>query len=272
MLHRRILCTVAFLALGHIQAQTTMSPPPQGADSFDNILRVTRVTIKTPRATLPNTPVPCVDVEVQRLSDKAISAFGLDLSMKYADGSESNTSVATDFIRSLVPEVPGFTVDYPGLTRPGEFHTGTFYAQSDHAGLPPVAVSAKVTWVAFDDGSVSGSSKAPGLQVILESRKKESRYLKDLIKELRAVVARPDVSAALSGSNSGSGQQVLKSAVRNLKSTNDVQTEFSARRNHDLDNAATAAAIGKDKFDALLSRFDVLQTLIADQSNLKEDK
>jgi hypothetical protein len=260
------LCMLAFLVTGQVQAQTTVNAAPQGASSFDHILRIMKTAMKEHTAD--------VEVEVQQLSDKAITAYGLDLSMRYAAGNEKRTSVAYDLIRSLVPDVPGFPVDSPGLTRYGDYHSVTINLPSDDADAPPVAVTVAIAWVALDDRTVAGSVHAPGLQAVLAERRDESHYLADLVADFRAVEARPDVSAALAGSPSNSGQPVLQAAIEDLKrkTPEGPQTGIFGQRNADLQIFAVAAAVSKDKFDALLARYASLQTLIAEHCNLKADK
>ena len=250
----------------HVEAQTSVRPQLRNASTLNNILRITKVQKKGQTAD--------VEIEVQRLSDKAITAYGIDLSMRYADGSVRKTAGATDFIETLVPEVRDFPLGYTGLTRYGEYHSLTINVPSDGADAPPVAVSATVAWVVFDDKTVSGSGN--GFQMFAESRREESSYLANLVAELRDAEAHPEALAERFDASPGQpvfgSKTVLQKAVLGLKleAPKTPQAGFRGRRDSDLQTFSVAAAVGKDKFDALLARYASLQVLLAEQCDLKQ--
>jgi hypothetical protein len=264
----RNACMLAFLVSGQLQAQSTINPLPHGTISFDNILRVTKVQEKAHTADF--------EIEVQRLSDRAITAYGLNLSMRYADGRERKNAVGYDLIETIVPEVPGFSLGYSGLTQYGQYHSTTFNAPSDDANAPPVAVSATVAWVAFDDKTVSGSGG--GLQMIEEVRKDESHYLADLLAELRNAEAHPDALAESVAASPGQpvfqNEPVLQKAIMGLKLKTPKGPQAGVRgcRSGDLDIFVVAAAVSTAKFDSMLERYTSLQALLADQCDLNMDK
>jgi hypothetical protein len=255
-------------ALSQAQGQSAASPLPPKVTSFDSVLRVTNVVVKQ-QTNAPHQLTP-VDVEVLRFSDKVITAYGLQISLRYADASESKTEVADDLIRTLVP---GFAPD-PGLTQYGQSHRATFLVPSDQFGAPPVLVSAAVVWAAFDDKTVSGNGHTGSLDVIVRNRENESRYLGDLLRELQDAQNRPDISAAFAAGQAGSGVPLLQQAIADLKLNPPAgpQDGPHQRRSSDLGSFAGALRAGKPAFDSLIDGYTNLRTVFAEHSKLMEAK
>jgi hypothetical protein len=146
---------------------------------LDRILRVNRVRVDS----AVRSGSVGVDVELQNLSSKTITAYRCSWSASYADGTRNQGSGwGTDLLYGdVVPKMP----DAPSGPQlgPGKTYLGKASVPIGLDGSPPASVAVTITMIVFDDGTALGDPWAA--QAIAQVRRAYAKDRADLIAELR---------------------------------------------------------------------------------------
>jgi len=209
-----------------------------------------------------------VEVDLQNLSPKTITAYSVSFVEHRADGSERTQFRTEDILgETVLARVPGNrVVSSPGTLNSHEIRPVKTTLWLDPGTLPPTDITAKVTMIVFEDRTALGNPF--WVQTTLDGRKKGSEADGALLAELRKVLARPEVQNVSEPDQTKALQRALADRIGEIKRggagagwTPDQITKLQLFHN--------ALMLSRQHFDQMMSNWEILQRAAAEQSSLE---
>jgi len=276
------LLSVAFACVSGVPAQTS-APVPGAASAtqrhsasekaweteavraaLDRTLRVDLITMKSDTG---GTVIP-VDIEVQNMSAKTITAFTVSVSTRLGDGTEKSRETSVDCLGKIID--PGEHADQPFT--PGSVRHLRGDADRDRDGLAPIYVDGQVTMVIFEDRTAIGDPSA--IREALQLRARRSQYFADLLADVRSAQADPAVSGSLQPGEA-SALPRLRTAIAGMIAHDAKYGDkpgWHEMRGADLKSLDRALMAGKAAFDARVQYYETVQRGFSLHSTLGGDK
>jgi len=239
---------------------TTQSgpPAPQPHDPIlDQYARVTSVSIGEPGRSQTQ-----INIDVQNLSKKTITGFYLALVLHYAHGDDRRMwPVGADLLPNSIPDLTGHT----------PFVGGSIYrfqsdAILDQDRLPPTSVTAEISALLFDDRTAIGDGRA--IEIFLTLRKNDAQKIAELLKEIEAAQAEPEIRSAFAAGKPEAVSMLQKRiASRVVHPLTDGNGAFWVE--HTLHAFSRFLAGGKSVFDSELAKYTALHRITAEGSILQ---
>jgi hypothetical protein len=197
-----------------------------------------------------------VELTIQNIGDRTITGYTYVVTGRYPNGTTRGTSATVDDVSVLVAERVGLPIKREGTTlRAGEVKLLRVMLPMLDGGTGPAVIDASVTAVAFSDGTVAGGSEA--ISQLRHSRQKQIDDLGPVIADLVRINAAANPAEA----------------IRQTLSITRVGTDSASNRRRQV-MEVLLQAMERDAAAAAktLRTYQTYQSVLTEQSNLKEDK
>jgi hypothetical protein len=237
-----IRCAVLATSLGSIALA--------GDLSLETSLHIDRVLVFAVRSGSQ------AEIQLRNVSGKAITAYSISLLVRYADGTERQTSFTDDLLPvAAVQKLRVAPVSPNATLNPGEIHTKVQPLPPGRDGSAPVYAAGAVKMVVFDDRTARGDAKE--IQFISAERRSQSDDAVEVLADLRA---------ARQASNP---RKALNERIGRLRSGQPVGGPYSRRANHLELFSRSLTLGGVQALDRMIEILDAQREAYTEHSKLE---
>jgi hypothetical protein len=236
-----------------VSALTVMTAAAQraGRDMVMIPMQVTKVSVGSPG----KDSVP-VNIEVQSSSSRAITAYAVEVILKYGTLTLRKL-VSQELVQATLAPAP----DAPRKMLNGAIGYVESKAALEYEGQGLASGNAVIAAVVLEDGTAMGSPSV--ITSLMNGRRALARECGSILKEIQAAQAEPQVVAAFAGKDPNATAALKKALLRRL--TGNPQS----RHDRELNHFANSLQAGITYFQAEVSQYKELQQALQQQSIVK---